>query len=94
MSGTRYTVRGLTFEELVKLGSSNAECRESRDVVAEVLSECLVDPKLRRDQITVFDDNTLVALVTEVLDIAINDLKATESASSSLDKGPPRDMIT
>jgi hypothetical protein len=75
VGGTRYTVRGLTFEELVKLGSANAEEKESRMVVAEVLSRCLIDPRLGHEQITSLDDKTLVALVAEVLDIAKSNLE-------------------
>ena len=75
VGGTRYTVRGLTFEELVKLGSANAEEKESGMVVAEVLSRCLIDPRLGHEQITSLDDKTLVALVAEVLDIAKSNLE-------------------
>jgi len=75
VGGTRYTVRGLTFEELVKLGSANAEEKESQMVVAEVLSRCLIDPRLGHEQITSLDDKTLVALVAEVLDIAKSNLE-------------------
>ena len=91
--GSRFTVRGLTFEELVKLGSANAESRESKEVVTEVLSQCLVDPKLKRDQITTLDDKTLVALVSEVLDIARGNMEKMGFVSMSLDRGSPRDMI-
>jgi hypothetical protein len=89
----RYMVRGLTFEELVELGSANADSRESKDVVAEVLSQCLVDPQLKRAQITALDDKTLVALVTEVLDIAKGNLEDMGFVAIPQDKGPPRDMI-
>ena len=75
VGGTRYTVRGLTFEELVKLGSANAEEKESRMVIAEVLSRCLIDPRLGHEQITSLDDKTLIALVAEVLDIAKSNLE-------------------
>jgi HEAT repeat protein len=64
VGSSRFTVRGLAFEELVNLGSANAEGRESKDVVTEVLSQCLVDPKLKRDQITALDYKTLAALVS------------------------------
>jgi hypothetical protein len=67
--GTRYTVRGLTFEELVKLGSTGAKEKESKAVVAEVLSRCLIEPKLGHDQIANLSNKRLVALVSEVLDI-------------------------
>ena len=70
IGGTRYTVRGLTFEELVKLGSTNTEEKESKAIVAEVLQRCLIDPMLKFDQIKHLDDKTLVTLLTEVLDIA------------------------
>jgi hypothetical protein len=70
VGGTRYTMRGLTFEELVKLGSGNAEEKEIKTVVAEVLSHCLIEPKLKHEQITRLDDKTLITLVSEVLDIA------------------------
>ncbi len=93
VGGSRFTVRGLTFEELVKLGSANAEGRESKEVVTEVLSQCLVDPKLKRDQITTLDDKTLVALVSEVLDIARGNMEEMGFVSMSLDRGSPRDMI-
>jgi hypothetical protein len=91
--GARFTVRGLTFEELVKLGSANAEARESKDVVAEVLSQCLVEPKLKQDQITALDDKTLVALLGEVLNIARGNMEGMGFVSMPPDKGPPRDMI-
>jgi hypothetical protein len=39
VGSSRFTVRGLTFEELVELGSTNIEGRESKDVVVEVLSQ-------------------------------------------------------
>jgi hypothetical protein len=80
IGGTKYMVRELTFEELVKLGSENAEVKESKTVVAEVLSRCLIEPKLKHEQITHLPDKALVTLVSEVLDIA-------------LALGPPRDLI-
>jgi hypothetical protein len=67
---TRYTVRGLTFEELVELGSTNIEEKESKTIVAEVLQRCLIDPMLKFDQIKHLNDKTRVTLLTEVLDIA------------------------
>jgi len=86
-------VRGLTFEELVKLGSASTEEKESRAVVAEVLSRCLIDPRLRHEQITSLDDKTLVALVAEVLDIAKSNLEGMRFVAMPPDRGPPRDMI-
>ena len=93
VGGTRYTVRGLTFEELVVLGSADAESKESREVVAEVLSQCLIDPKLRPDEIAALDDKTLVSLVMEVLDIAKGSLSEMGFVPMPPDKGPPRGMI-
>lgn len=93
VGGTRYTVRGLTFEELVKLGSSGAEEKESKAVVAEVLSRCLIEPRLERDEITRLDEKTLVALVTEVLDIAKSGMMDMGFVPMPPDKGPPRDMV-
>ena len=93
VGGTRYTVRGLAFEELVKLGSANAEEKESRMVVTEVLSRCLIDPRLGHEQITSLDDKTLVALVAEVLDIAKSNLEGMRFVAMPPDRGPPRDMI-
>jgi hypothetical protein len=90
---TRYKVRGLTFEELVKLGSSNAEEKESKAIVAEVLSCCLIEPKLKHEQITRLDEKTLITLVSEVLDIAKDRMMEMGFVPMPLDKGPPRDMI-
>lgn len=70
-------MRGLTFEELVRLGSASAEEKASKAVVAEVLSRCLIAPRLEREQITRLDDRTLVALVAEALDIARGNLENT-----------------
>jgi hypothetical protein len=91
VGGTKYTVRGLTFEELVKLGSANAEEKESKVVVAEVLSRCLIEPKLKNEQITRLDDKTLVALVSESLDIN-SGMMEMGFVPMPQDKGPP-DMI-
>ena len=63
VGGKRYTVRGITFEEFVKLGSMGSESKESKAVVAEVLQRCLIEPKLKSEQITGLDDKTLVTLV-------------------------------
>jgi hypothetical protein len=93
VGGTRYMVRGLTFEELVKLGSASTEEKESRAVVSEVLSRCLIDPRLRHEDITRLDDKTLVALVIEVLDIAKNGLEDMGFVSMPPDRGLLRDMI-
>jgi hypothetical protein len=93
LGGARFTVRGLTFEELVKLGSANAEARESKEVVAEVLSQCLVEPKLKQDQITTLDEKTLIGLISEVLDIARGNMEDMGFVPMPQDKGPPRDMI-
>ncbi len=93
IGGARYTVRGLTFDELVKLGSTGSDEKESRTVVAEVLQRCLIEPKLKFDQITRLDDNTLITLVTIVLDIARNGLEGMGFVSMPPDRGPPRDMI-
>ena len=93
VGGIRYTVRGLTFEELVKLGSASTEEKESKAVVAEVLSRCLIEPRLRREQITGLDDGTLVALVAEVLDIARSNMEGMGFVAMPPDKGPPRDMV-
>jgi hypothetical protein len=62
VGGERYTVRRLTFEELVKLGSASSEDKEDRMVVAEVLHVCLLEPRLRLDQIAGLDDRSLVTL--------------------------------
>ena len=69
MGDFRFKLRGLTFEELVKLGSANNEAWESKDVVAEVLSQCIMEPMLKIDQIVALEDKTLVTLMYEVLDI-------------------------
>ncbi len=71
----RYTVRDLTFDELVKLSSTGSDEKDSRTVVAEVLQRCLVEPKLKFDQITHLDNNTLLMLVTVVLDTARSGLE-------------------
>ncbi len=71
----RYKVRDLTFDELVKLGSTGSDEKDSRTVVAEVLQKCLIEPKLKFDQITHLDDITLMTLVTVVLDIARSGLE-------------------
>jgi hypothetical protein len=89
VGSSRFTVRGLAFEELVNLGSANAEGRESKDVVTEVLSQCLVDPKLKRDQITALDYKTLAALVSEVLNIAWSNMEEMELVSTPPDRAPP-----
>jgi hypothetical protein len=73
-TGSRYTVRGLTFEELVKIDSANTESREIRDVMVDILPQCFVDPKLRRNQISVLDDQTLNTLVNEVLEVTRSNL--------------------
>ncbi len=93
VGGVRYTVRGLTFEELVKLGSAGTEEKGSKVVVAEVLSRCLIKPRLGREQIARLDDGTLVALVTGVLDIARSGMMDMGFAPMPPGKGPPRDMI-
>jgi hypothetical protein len=93
VGSSRFTVRGLTFEELVELGSTNVEGRESKDVVVEVLSQCLVDPKLQRDQITALDDKTLVALVSEVLVIAGSNVEKIGFVSKPPERGSQTDMI-
>ena len=93
VGGTRYRVRGLTFEELVRLGSAGAEEKGSKAVVAEVLSRCLLEPRLESEQIIRLPDKTLVVLVTEVLDIAKSSLEGMGFVSMPSDKGPPRDMI-
>ncbi len=90
VGGSRFTVRGLTFEELVKLGSVNAESRESKDIVAEVLSQCILKPKLKRDQITALDDKTLVSLISEVLTIARGNLENIGFIAMPHDKGSPK----
>ena len=91
--GTKYTVRGLTFEELVMLGSADAESKESKEIVAEVLSQCLIEPKLRRDQIAALDDKILASLVMEVLDIAKSSLSEMGFVPVPPDKGPPSSWI-
>ncbi len=93
VGGTRYTVRGLTFEELVILGSTDAESRESREVVAEVLSQCLIEPKLKLEEIAALEDKVLASLVMEVLDIARGNLSEMGLVPMPPDKGPPRDWI-
>jgi len=93
ISGARYVVRGLTFDELVKLGSADVDGKESRTVVAEVLGRCLVEPKLRNEDIVRLDDKTLVTLVAEVLDIAKSGMMEMGFVPMPPDKGPPRDMI-
>lgn len=93
VEGTKYTVRGLSFEELVMLGSADAESRESREIVAEVLSQCLIEPKLGRDEIAALDDKVLASLVMEVLDIAKGSLSEMGFASVPPDKGPPSSWI-
>jgi hypothetical protein len=93
VGGTRYTVRGLTFEELVKLGSASTEEKESKAVVAEVLSRCLIEPHLKNEDIRKLDEKTLVALVSEVLDLAKGSLEGMGFVAMPPDKGPPRDMI-
>ena len=93
VGGSRFTVRGLTFEELVRLGSVNAESRESKDVVAEVLSQCIVNPKLGRNQITALDNKTLVSLISEALTVDKGNLEKIGFVSLPQDKGPPKDMI-
>lgn len=75
VGGARYRVRGLTFEELVRLGSASSESKESKMVVAEVLQRCLIEPKLRIEQISGLDDKTLATLVTVVLDTARSGLE-------------------
>jgi hypothetical protein len=52
-----------------------------------------VEPKLKRDQITTLDDKTLIALVSEVLDIARGNMEDIGFVPMPQDKGPPRDMI-
>ncbi len=88
IGGAKYKVRGLMFDELVKLGSTGSDEKESRTVVAEVLQRCLVEPKLKFDQITHLDDNTLVTLVTIVLDIARNGLEGMGFVSVPPDRCP------
>jgi hypothetical protein len=70
VGGKRYTVRGITFEEFVKLGSMGSESKDSKEIVAEVIQRCLIEPKLKSEQITGLDDKTLFTLVTIALDIA------------------------
>ena len=93
IGGERYTVRGLTFDELVKLGSAGSDEKESRTIVAEVLQRCLVEPRLKLDQIANLDNSTLVALVSVVLDIAKSGLEGMGFVVMPPDRGPPRDMI-
>ena len=93
VGGSRFTVRGLTFEELVMLGSVNAENKESKEIVAEVLSQCLVRPKLERNQISELDEKTLVSLVSGALTQARGNLENMDFVTMPQDKGPPRDMI-
>ena len=93
VGSSRFTVRGLAFEELVNLVSANAEGRESKDEVTEVLSQCLVDPKLKRDQITALDYKTLAALVSEVLNIAWSNMEEMELVSTPPDRAPPKDTM-
>ncbi len=68
--GKRYRVRGLTFEELIMLGSMSAKRLESKQVVTEVLSECLITPKLTRNQIVSLSDSVLARLAVYVLELA------------------------
>ena len=75
VEGSRFTVRGLTFEELVRLGSVDAENKESKEIVAEVLSQCLVRPRLERSQISELDEKTLVSLVNGALTQAKGNLE-------------------
>ncbi len=75
VGGKRYTVRGITFEEFVKLGSMGSESKDSKEIVAEVIQRCLIEPKLKSEQITGLDNKTLVILVTIALDIAKSGLE-------------------
>ncbi|MGD0802685.1 MAG: hypothetical protein ABSA11_01260 [Candidatus Bathyarchaeia archaeon] len=93
-TGSRYNVRGLTFGELVKIGSANTESREIRNVMVDILSQCFVDPKLRRNQISVLDDQTLNTLVNEVLEVTRSNLDNMGFIPPHMDKGSLRDMIT
>ncbi len=92
VGGETYRVRGITFEELVRLGSAGSEGKEGKAVVAEVLQRCLVEPRLRFDQITRLDDRTLVTLVTVVLDTAKSSLGSMGFASVPPDRGPHGEM--
>jgi hypothetical protein len=91
--GVRYVVRGLTFDELVKLGLADVDGKASRTVVAEVLGRCLVEPKMKNEDIMRLDDMTLVTLVAEVLDIAKSGVMEMGFVPMPPDKEPPRDMI-
>lgn len=75
VGGKRYTVRGITFEEFVKLGSIGSESKDSKAVVVEVLQNCLIEPKLKSKQITGLDNKTLVTLVAIALDFAKSGLE-------------------
>ena len=75
VGGKRYKVRGITFEEFVKLGSMGSESKDSKEIVAEVIQRCLIEPKLKSEQITGLDDKTLFTLVTIALDIAKSGLE-------------------
>jgi hypothetical protein len=93
IGGEKYIVRGITFEEFVRLGSSASEGKEGKAVIAELLQRCLVEPKLKFNQITMLDDKTLVTLVTIVLDTAKSRLDGIGFVSMPPDRGLPRDMI-
>ena len=92
VGGTRYTVRGLTFEEFVMLGSIGSESKDNKEIVAEVLQRCLIEPKLKSEQITGLDDKTLVTLVTIALDIAKSGLEGIGVVSMP-DTPPLRDLL-
>jgi hypothetical protein len=87
VGGTRYTIRGLTFEEFVTLGSMGSESKDSKEIVAEVLQRCLIEPKLKSEQITGLDDKTLFTLVTIALDIAKSGLEGIGIVS--MQRAPP-----
>jgi hypothetical protein len=88
VGGEKYIVKGLTFEELVKLGSIGSESKESKTVISEVLQRCIIEPKLKFEQIAGLDDKILMTLVTVVLNIAGSGLEGIRFVSMPPDRGP------
>jgi len=68
VNGVRYLVRGISFEELVKLGSNNVDSKRSREVVVELVTQCLIEPRLTWKQVKSLPNGTLSPLISILLD--------------------------
>ena len=77
-NGVKFTVRDLTFEELVNLGEKDITNKDMRDVVNEVISRCLISPPPKKINVATLDQPTVIKLTTEVLRLTRGNIKKSE----------------